>query len=65
MDVTSEFCEDAEVKEIVDEYAAIMGEQMDKVIGHLDVELEGRFAKIRTEETNLGKRLYFLLIMDF
>ena len=38
--------------------ADIMGEQMDTVIGQIDVDLEGRFAKVRTEETNLGKTIF-------
>ena len=32
-----------------------MGSEMETVIGNVDVELDGRFNKIRTQETNLGK----------
>ena len=36
----------------------IMGNQMDEVIGEIDVDLDGKFASIRTSETNLGKSEY-------
>ena len=32
-----------------------MNDRLEKVIGEMDVELDGRFAFIRTQETNLGK----------
>ena len=33
----------------------VMSEKMEMVLGVMDVDLEGRFAKVRTEETNLGE----------
>ena len=46
--------EDAEVKLIVDRYAAEFSAKMEEVVGETGVELDGRFASIRTSETNLG-----------
>ncbi|XP_064639871.1 mannosylglucosyl-3-phosphoglycerate phosphatase-like isoform X2 [Lineus longissimus] len=54
LDVTSSIEEDADIKLIVDKYMNLMSEKMDTVLGSFDVELEGRFSKIRTQETNLG-----------
>ena len=38
--------------------ADVMNDRLEKVIGEMDVELDGRFAYIRTQETNLGKGLF-------
>ena len=38
----------------------MMDDMMEEVIGEVEVELDGRFASIRTKETNLGE-LTFLL----
>ena len=46
--------EDPDTKACVDEFLEILGSEMDKVIGFTNVPLEGRFTKVRTEETNLG-----------
>lgn len=35
-------------------FAGGLKESMEDVLGDIDVELEGRFAKIRTGESNLG-----------
>ena len=32
----------------------MMGTKMDKVLGIIDVDLDGRFSAVRTQETNLG-----------
>ena len=42
----------------------IMGKQMDEVIGEIDVELDGKFASVRTTETNLGKSEYLNIIVS-
>ncbi|GMH75889.1 hypothetical protein TL16_g06902 [Triparma laevis f. inornata] len=46
--------EDEEIKEVVSQYLGVLGAEMEKKIGHTNVELEGRFSKVRTQETNLG-----------
>ena len=33
----------------------MMGSKMEKVLGCIDVDLDGRFSTVRTQETNLGK----------
>ena len=38
-----------------DAFSDVMSEKMEVVLGVMDVDLEGRFAKVRTEETNLGE----------
>lgn len=52
--VDSSVAEDEQVKSVVEEYERILGDQMDSVIGHIGVELDGRFSSVRTSETNLG-----------
>jgi len=52
--VDSSIPEDKEVTAIVEEYTKLMGEKMDRVLGHIDVDLDGRFSVIRTQESNLG-----------
>jgi len=52
--VDSSIPEDEEVRAIVDEYTELMGEEMDSVLGQIDVDLDGRFETVRTKESNLG-----------
>jgi len=52
--VDSSIPEDEEVKSIVEKYTQLMGEKMDTVLGHIDVDLDGRFEIVRTRESNLG-----------
>jgi len=52
--VDSSIPEDEEVKSIVEKYTQLMGEKMDAVLGHIDVDLDGRFEIVRTQESNLG-----------
>ena len=32
-----------------------MGERMENILGYMEVEMDGRFSSIRTQETNLGE----------
>ena len=52
--VDSSIPEDEEVKAIVQEYEKLVGDKMDEVLGHILVDLDGRFRIIRTQESNLG-----------
>jgi len=52
--VDSSIPEDAKVQSIVEEYTKLMGEKMDTVLGHIDVDLDGRFETVRRQESNLG-----------
>lgn len=54
VDVTSEFDEDLETVEIVKHWQGDIDSKMDEVLGYMNTELEGRFSKIRSQETNLG-----------
>lgn len=54
VNVTSNYTEDVELKEILYGYSETIEERMDEVLGNFSVELDGRFSKIRTSETNLG-----------
>ncbi|KAF6775140.1 hypothetical protein AHF37_05346 [Paragonimus kellicotti] len=45
------------ITEIVDKTVATFNESLNRVIGRLEVALDGRFAMIRTRETNLGNFL--------
>ena len=52
--VDSSIPEDEEVKAIVQHYTNLVEEKMDTVLGHIDVDLDGRFETITTQESNLG-----------
>ena len=54
LSVDSSIPEDEEVASIVEEYTKLMGEKMDKVLGNIEVDLDGRYSVIRTQESNLG-----------
>jgi len=52
--VDSGIPEDEEVKSIVEQFNKLVGEKMDVVLGQIAVDLDGRFAIIRNQESNLG-----------
>ncbi|XP_013407465.1 uncharacterized protein LOC106171590 [Lingula anatina] len=52
--VDSSIEEDQEMKEVVDEFVARLDKEMDMVLGHIKVPLDGRFSSVRTRESNLG-----------
>lgn len=54
IDVTSDYVEDDELKSILVTFTESIQEHMKEVLGNFTVELDGRFSKIRTSETNLG-----------
>lgn len=54
VDVTSSFAEDAELKAELNRYSSMIEEKMGIILGTFSVELDARFNKIRTSETNLG-----------
>ncbi|XP_071785238.1 mannosylglucosyl-3-phosphoglycerate phosphatase-like [Asterias amurensis] len=54
IDITSEIEEDSEVKEIVSDYQKIINKELEDKLGTLEVDLDARFALIRTQETNIG-----------
>ncbi len=46
--------EKLEIKALVDTYMIKIEAQMDVLLGHISVDLEGRFGYVRKQETNLG-----------
>lgn len=54
IDVTSSFAEDADLKAELSHYSEMIESKMGIVLGTFSCELDARFAKIRTSETNLG-----------
>lgn len=46
--------EDADLKAKLDKYSEVIEGKMDTVLGQFACDLDGRFASIRTQETNLG-----------
>ena len=53
-DITTQVEPDKKTAEIVDSYFKVMEKKMKKIIGEVAVDLECRFSKIRTQETNVG-----------
>ena len=54
IEVTSDVPEHPDMKRIADDVETKLGDSMDVQVGETCVPLEGRFLKVRTEETNLG-----------
>jgi len=54
VEISSSIREDPDMKCFVDECVSKVGAAMDKVIGETAVDLDSRFASIRTRETNIG-----------
>jgi 5'-nucleotidase len=54
VEISASIREDPDVKGFVDECCSKVGSAMDKVIGDTAVDLDSRFASIRTRETNIG-----------
>jgi 5'-nucleotidase len=52
--VNSKIEENDKISKIVDSYLGDISDCLNVVLGHINCDLDGRFAKIRTEETNLG-----------
>ncbi|CAD7078007.1 unnamed protein product [Hermetia illucens] len=54
VNVTSDYEEDKELSAELAKYSEMIESKMTEVLGTFSVELDGRFSKIRTSETNLG-----------
>lgn len=54
VDVTSTYKEDIGLAAELAKYSEMIESKMTEVLGNFSVELDGRFSKIRTSETNLG-----------
>ena len=52
--ITSEVAQDPELQAVVERYLTIVGEGQGEELAHIDCDLEGRFSRVRTQETNLG-----------
>lgn len=51
---SSDFLENSDLKEKLEKYTDVVEGKMDTVLGEFNCDLDGRFASIRTKETNLG-----------
>lgn len=51
---STDYDEDIVLKEQLDKYSDVIEGKMDFILGQFAVDLDGRFASIRTQETNLG-----------
>ncbi|XP_071447888.1 mannosylglucosyl-3-phosphoglycerate phosphatase isoform X1 [Hetaerina americana] len=54
INVTSQFEEDEQLLQQLEKYSGMVEGRMEEVLGTFSVELDGRFASIRSKETNLG-----------
>ena len=52
--IDSSVPEDPSTKAVVQTFLGVLGAEMDKKIGHSNVDLDARFSKVRTQETNVG-----------
>ena len=49
-----DFPEDQDLKQELEKYSQVIDAKMDLILGQFSCDLDGRFASIRTQETNLG-----------
>eukprot|EP00128_Syssomonas_multiformis_P011845 Colp12_sorted_trinity150504_noHs@10225 len=61
-EITKDIVEDPIVKEVVDKYEAEFKAKMEQVVGNTEVALDGKFAHIRTRETNLGNFIVDIMV---
>ncbi|KAK0061775.1 mannosylglucosyl-3-phosphoglycerate phosphatase [Biomphalaria pfeifferi] len=54
VDLDSSIPEDVDIKKIIVKNLESVDEKMDTYLGTMNVEMDGRFSSIRTQETNLG-----------
>ncbi len=62
VEVTSLFEEDNELSAALKKYTGKMETEMCKELGEFEVDLDGRFASIRTRETNLGNFICDIMV---
>ena len=63
IDVNSyDFEEDKALKEELEKYSDVIEGKMDGLLGHISCDLDGRFASIRTNETNLGNLICDIML---
>lgn len=60
--VDSSWAEDPETKAGIEVYTADLEKKMQRVLCNVKVDLESRFSKIRTEETNLGNLMCDIML---
>lgn len=53
-EITKNLEEDPFIKSGLEQYSEILGEKMEEVLGEMQVDLDGRFSTVRTQESNLG-----------
>jgi len=63
--ITDEFHLDPEIENHVLRYTEELNKQLDLQAGFSDVDLEARFSRVRTEETNLGNMIADLCKSEF
>lgn len=54
--------ENQEIKDLVESYTKDLNAELEVVLGYMNVELEGRFSYVRTQETNLGNFISDILL---
>lgn len=60
--ISTEYAENDELKKELDKYKHLIESRLDLELIHFNVDLDGRFAKIRTQETNLGNFITDVII---
>ena len=63
--ITDEFERDLEIKEHVKKHARDLNSKLEQQVGYSAVHIEGRFDKIRSDETNLGNLIADLIRSEF
>ena len=65
VEITNRFEKDPEMEEHVESYATEFNAKLERVIGYTDIDLEGRFQYLRSEETNLANWISDLTLTEY
>ncbi|KPL94019.1 5' nucleotidase-like protein [Sarcoptes scabiei] len=60
--VTSKIAEDSELVLKLEQYKTVLEEKMDNIMACLDCDLDCRFSKVRTQETNIGNLIADIML---
>ena len=64
IEITSEFEENEEMKQLCQEYVDNLEGLLAKEIGHIGSDLDGRFATVRAAESNLGNFVADIMVAN-
>lgn len=62
VNVTSDYAPDPGLDSVLEQYSGVVDAKMSEELGELSCPLDGRFASVRTRETNLGNLVTDIMV---